>query len=274
MLALNRTSVFAVLILSLFAGVTLGNVYEVIQPDYLPATGCECLAWNAVSPNDPAFQNKVNAMFLAGAPPADAANHCLMPGATAGNGLKDGATFGPVEVSFAGSWCYCKPAAAGATSAAPPVATYCTPPQFTPEQINLQAAGAGVVVASFVTFEPKLSSVPPVVQWGTDASKLTETTSGVSHWYTEPTGSKRTYVMNFVKMSGLKPHTEYSYRVKSGATEGKWSAVFTYRSLYATGVTRIGMYGDMGHSHYNCYDNLLTDCKSGAIDVIAHMGDQ
>ena len=30
---------------------------------------------------------------------------------------------------------------------------------------------------------------------------------------------------------------------------------------YTAGETRIGTYGDMGHSHYNAMGNLLNDCK-------------
>ena len=39
------------------------------------------------------------------------------------------------------------------------------------------------------------------------------------------------------------------------------------------GPTRIGMYGDMGHSRYNAMGNLAADCAEQRIDLIVHMGD-
>jgi len=86
----------------------------------------------------------------------------------------------------------------------------------------------------------------------------------------EPQGTQRTYVLHFVKLTGLQPRTTYHYQVASGSAAGQWSAVFSFRSAYRDGATRLGMYGDMGHSHYNCMSNLLEDCRSGAIDFIAH----
>ena len=52
-----------------------------------------------------------------------------------------------------------------------------------------------------------------------------------------------------------------------------WSALYTFRSTYAAGVTRVATYGDMGHSHYNNNENMLQDCQSGKIDMVLHMGD-
>ena len=82
----------------------------------------------------------------------------------------------------------------------------------------------------------------------------------------------RNYTISFIKLDNLKPATRYSYKVKSGAKDGAWSDVFTFRSL-SDKYTRIGMYGDMGVSEYNNMANLLNDCQSGKIDVFAHMGD-
>ena len=61
------------------------------------------------------IQESVNRLFAEGRPPAGAGNTCLMPGASAGDGLKDGAQEGAVNVSFAGPWCYCTGAVPNAT---------------------------------------------------------------------------------------------------------------------------------------------------------------
>jgi hypothetical protein len=75
----------------------------------------------------------------------------------------------------------------------------------------------------------------------------------------------------YIKFGQLKPRTTYYYKVKSGSDACGYSAVYSFRSGYTTGVTRLATYGDMGHSHYNNVDNMLQDCKAGTIDAIVHL---
>ena len=92
----------------------------------------------------------------------------------------------------------------------------------------------------------------------------------MTHHYTPP---KRDYLLHYVKFEALTPRTTYYYRVKSGSADCAMSKNFSFRSGYRTGETRLGTYGDMGHSHHNNMQNLLDDCTSGKIDGIVHMGD-
>ena len=62
-----------------------------------------------------------------------------------------------------------------------------------------------------------------------------------------------------------------SDKVKSGTSP--YSARFTFRAPYASGATKVAIYGDMGNSVYNNMENLLSDCSRGTIDAIVHMGD-
>lgn len=38
-------------------------------------------------------------------------------------------------------------------------------------------------------------------------------------------------------------------------------------------MTRLATFGDMGHSRYNCMQNVKDDAAKGLIDVVVHMGD-
>lgn len=61
--------------------------------------------------------------------------------------------------------------------------------------------------------------------------------------------------MSYIKFGGLKPRTNYSYKVRSGSAGAQWSRTIRFRSLYTDGVTRVLTYGDMGHTKYNCMEN-------------------
>lgn len=80
--------------------------------------------------------------------------------------------------------------------------------------------------------------------------------------------------MSFVKFTGLEPGQNYSYRVKSGAVDGKWSDTFVFRAAQPNGgASRLAVYGDMGIYGFNNMANLKKDCEEGIIDAIVHMGD-
>ena len=64
----------------------------------------------------------------------------------------------------------------------------------------------------------------------------------------------------------------YTYKVNNGAAAGAWSDEFTFRAPVQSGTTRVATYGDMGHSHYNCMENVKEDGAAGIIDAVVHMG--
>eukprot|EP00656_Telonema_subtile_P040233 TRINITY_DN452_c0_g1_i1.p1 TRINITY_DN452_c0_g1~~TRINITY_DN452_c0_g1_i1.p1 ORF type:complete len:602 (-),score=155.73 TRINITY_DN452_c0_g1_i1:145-1950(-) len=255
-------------LLSLLAlALASANVYDVVLPLYQPAAGCKCASWTSVSSNA-TEQARIDATWLNGKPPADIGNACAMPGASAGEFECDGCTVDKIYNSFAGPWCYCESQGE----------QYCTPPTSVPEQINLQVAAPDVVVASFVTFEarPPLPTETPVAMFGSSETDL-QPVQGVSHLYGHLSQAEHTnYTLHFIKFGDLEPRKNYYYKVKSGLPESQWSAVFEFRAPYASsagGETRIGSYGDMGHSHYNAMGNLKDDCANGKVDAILHMGD-
>mmetsp|Transcript_42180 Transcript_42180/g.75523 ORF Transcript_42180/g.75523 Transcript_42180/m.75523 type:complete len:567 (-) Transcript_42180:138-1838(-) len=229
------------------------NVYDYFMPHYIPGCKGGCASWASV--------RKAASLFADGKVPEEAGVQCAMPGASAGNhecdcAEKNATTY--MEDSYAGPWCYCKDG----------TSEYCTPPNSTVEQLNLQLAASSVVVAGFVTYE-ELPAGPAVAMLGTSVGNM-RLIEGVSHKYSPP---GRTYIMHYVAFRGLTPRQKYYYKVKSGSNACQWTDVFSFRAPYASGLTRIATYGDMGHSHYNNMQNLKADCASGAIDAIVHMGD-
>eukprot|EP00039_Didymoeca_costata_P020714 m.342179 g.342179 ORF g.342179 m.342179 type:complete len:577 (+) comp21074_c0_seq1:121-1851(+) len=251
-------------LLLLAATAAFSNVYDLTFPKYISQCPNGCADWtNVQSPNY--NQSFINGTFIdiAAAQPG---TMCAMPGASAGDHECDCSDKSEVITdSFAGPWCVCKdPGSDG------PFAAYCTPPQSVPEQINLQLAAPNVSVVSFVTYEKMPSAAPSaVVSLNADLSEPINL-EGIAHEL-DVNGTNRTYIFNFIKFAGLKERTVYYYKVKSGTSV--YSDVFSFRTTYSTGITRIATYGDMGHSHYNCMGNLKAECKAGSIDAILHMGD-
>jgi len=156
---------------------------------------------------------------------------------------------------------------------------YCEPPRGVPEQINLQFAAPGVVVASFVTFDPffnPASPSKPEAKFALEGENMTSIL-GLSHHYDKLSKAESTdYTFHFIKFGGLKAGQKYEYKVFSGLEGGEWSEKFSFRapvSADTPAVTRFASYGDMGSSHYNCMGNVLKDCADGKIDAVLHMGD-
>lgn len=254
----------ACLLLALFR-LSSSNMFDVLFPKYTSRCKNGCEVWSNV--NTPSYnQSTVNQMWEKGA--AYASNFCGMPANTAGNhecdcSEKDQYTF--ITDSYAGPWCFCKNPEPGENQTA-----YCDPPKSVVEQLNLQLAGKGVVVASFVTYNEQLPENPPVAMFGQDQDNLNITAKGVTHSYKPP---GREYLLHFVKLDNLEDRKRYYYKVKSGSDSCDWSPVYSFRAPYEDGVTRIATYGDMGHSHYNNMQNMIDDCANGGIDAIVHMGD-
>ena len=278
----------------------LGNLFmfaasnqpDVFFPHYTHGCGSAgCAAWSDILGACKMFADPVPVKF---------SQTCAIPGRAVGDS-PDSSLFRP-EARFddpaaSGPFCFCKTADDAAEKSKPSLtAVNCLPQLFVPEQINLQYGAPDTVVAAFVTYErspPTEASMATLVEAGAasasadasaGASAAAQQLTGVSHWldFTPPgvvnhtpntTWPARNYTMHFVKFTGLKPSTHYTYQVKSGAAEGVWSNSFTFRTARPAPETAIAMYGDMAITHYNAVSNLLADCTSGRIDIFAHMGD-
>ena len=235
--------------------VTIADMYDVLMPRYTPPASCSegCAEWSTHRAS----------LWQADAVPPGAGRSCAMLAKLVGGWHTTGAQSHP-NTSFGGPWCYC-----ASTSAA----VECVAPQATPEQINLQLAEPTVVVASFITYDAEAPTSPPQAKLSVHGEgKPSKLLQGVFHRYSDPANS-RVYTMNFVRFTGLSPRANYTYQVRGGGTDGPWSDTFTFRAPYASGPTRIGIYGDMGHSLHNNMGNLQADCSTGKIDAIVHMGD-
>ncbi len=258
-------------ILSLLLVNVAGNVYDVLMPAYkVNATTCPggCAAWTNLSSNT-TEQAFYDAMWYDGKPPANASNVCAMPAASSGMFECDGCTVDRIWNSFGGPWCYCS-----SPVGAPAGPVYCEPSATAPEQINLQIARADVVVASFVSHDVSFDAAKAPIAEFAKVGETPKTIGGVAHLYEKLTEAEgMNYVLNFIKMGDLEPATEYTYRVQSGQDGAGWSDWFTFRSMATSGPTRLGIYGDMGHSRFNNMQNLQQDCAAGAVDFIVHMGD-
>jgi hypothetical protein len=100
--------------------------------------------------------------------------------------------------------------------------------------------------------------------------QLPSNTTAVTHVYTTP-ANDRTYLMHFVVLKGLTARARYFYKVKSGAADCKWSAVFSFRAGYTAdngGPTKVGIFGDMGVYSWNNMNNLKEDAATGLIDLV------
>ena len=155
-------------------------------------------------------------------------------------------------------------------ASAPAARAYCTSAQGVPEQVNLQLASPSSAVVHFVTFEAELPVAAPTATLSAPHGGG-RTIAGVTHRYT--TSGGRVYFMHFVRLDGLAPRTEYSYSVKSGGRGAAASPPATFRAPYASGVTRINIFGDLGIYTWNALSGLEADCASGAADAVVHLGD-
>ena len=279
----------ALLLIRFFlAGVVLldparADVRDWVSPHHVPNIDtCPggCAPWTNVS-TDPVEQTRIDSFWSSAEAQRSAGSRCAMPAASAGYDLGDGRYIDHIFNSLAGPWCYC----------VDPIDTvprlqYCIPDPARPaavEQLNLQVAAPDVVVASFVTRDTlhTAQTSPPVGQIGSsraDAEK--NPVGGISHFYPAlSTAEGSNYTLHFIKFGGLVPGQTDTYRVKSGnkdESRAEWSTWHEFRAPRAAdqGPTRIGIYGDMGHSQHNPMQNLVDYCHRGDIDTIVHMGDR
>jgi len=151
---------------------------------------------------------------------------------------------------------------------------YCTSTKAVPEQVNVQAATADTVVISFVTFEETMPTSPPIAMVRLAGSTNSfDNITGVTHTHVTAT-KDRTYYMHFVKVTALQPRQAYEYSVKSGGAGATASDTFSFRAHYASGITSIALYGDMGVYEWNNMANLYQECVvDKTVDMVIHMGD-
>ena len=134
---------------------------------------------------------------------------------------------------------------------------YCRSATSVPEQINIQTAGSSGAVVSFVTFEdaaPPASALPSLTISEKEDMSDARNFSGITHTHTTAAGDK-TYFMHFIKISKLPERTRFYYRVL-GPVGTAASPVFTFRSGYSSGVTKIDVWGDMGVYTWNNMGNV------------------
>ena len=82
---------------------------------------------------------------------------------------------------------------------------------------SLQLAGGDAVVISWITFEASNATFPPEVQWSAGAGPVAASgatsTKGATHIHMTAARDRR-YHFHFVKLAGLKPRAQYSYKVR------------------------------------------------------------
>ena len=211
-------------------------------------------------------QASADAKWAAGKAPANAGRNCASPGKAPGQ---------------YGSWCYCKDARKLNLS----TWDYCQAEKAQPEQMNLQLSAEGQLVASFATFGPDELDGNPSCQYALaingseEAAWIQATTNqttviatGVTHAHMSPVGDRTVY-LHFVRLDHLKPRASYTYSCTSGSYNRIWSPPATFRAPYASGETRLAMFGDMGVYSWNNMGNLVRDCESEEIDAVVHIGD-
>ena len=267
-----------------------GLQYDVIEPYRLAPAECTegCMAWGSANAT-------VQGWFRDPSNVAKAGAHCAQPAFAPGIDCELGDNRNltscdektPLSPSYPdlgknGAFCLC----AGYTGVQNGVqqqvfSATCRPQLGVPEQINVQIAAADTVALSFVTFEAagtNTSADTPIAMVGTDPAALSQAFSGVTHLYASnwtrdaPNATGRLYSMHFVKLDGLKERMRYYYKVKGGS--GMWSDVFSFRSGYTSGPTKIDMFGDMGSYAWSNMENLAKECAEGdAADLVVHLGD-
>eukprot|EP00729_Bicosta_minor_P009103 gene9103-12667_t len=246
-------------------GLAAGNMYDITMGNYKTTCSTGCAAWSKAGSlkGVNVTQDQINAFFVGGASYATTASdhECDC-------GAKDQQEY--IYDSYAGPWCFCNE---GSTT----TAAYCTAPTDIPEQINLQVAAPGVIVVGFVTYSTSLTATEmPIAMFGEKGAAPAKVT-GVTHKYSPPgrTGNvsdfDAPYQMHYP--FSVEEGKSYTYKVNNGGAAGAWSDEFTFRAPVQTGTTRVATYGDMGHSHYNCMENVLHDGLDGVIDAVVHMGD-
>ena len=98
----------------------------------------------------------------------------------------------------------------------------------------------------------------------------------VSHDFIRANISRRLLVHR-ATMTGLRPRTEYSYRVGGNLTG--WSAVFSFTSAPVHGAAlanrpvKVAWLGDLGGTNGRSLALMKADAASGTLDAFIHVGD-
>ena len=231
--------------------------YDVLVKHAAPPAG-GCMTWA----DAPA---KHNAFWADGKPPVDAGSFCAQQARGSANKTCAPTTAKP-NIDH-GSICptaYCVSALSGELE-------FCNSALGVPEQVNIQIAGSDAVVLQWITFEVTAPADAPFVTLMGDDGADGIVHRGVTHAHV--TGGKRTYYMHFVRLEDLAPRARYNYTVQSGGAGAVASDVFSFRAPYASGETRIALYGDMGVYTWNNMANLQRENELETADLIIHAGD-
>ena len=279
MLMSSITSAVAMrtLLLGLLPCSSHGYTHDVVLPAHTPWScfSGRCASWSEANATVQAYWNSPTAL-------ASAARACAMP-AKAVQGPLSKACSGAGKPGYAlDGWCLCDTADPATPAWSRGSWSWCKPPADAPTQINLLVINSTALAVNFVTTAPD-SGRPIAELRRADGTGFTASIDGFTTTYTS-TG--RVWLYHHCTLSPLLERTAYEYRV---ATAGHqiWTNWTGMTALYSDGVTRVGMYGDMGppfgaalgHSAPGTFPapmpigNLVDDVKAGRVDFVVHAGD-
>ncbi|TDH69901.1 hypothetical protein CCR75_006261 [Bremia lactucae] len=146
----------------------------------------------------------------------------------------------------------------------------------TPQQFHLAFAGTEPGTGMAISWTSFAEEDAPGVWIGTAPDKLVLDVDGaidIVMYYSD----KKYELYNYhAVVTGLKPYTEYFYKVGS-ETEPKFqSAVSSFRTARAIGDKRpmiVAVYGDMGTEANSIATNKYVNALTGKVEFIYHIGD-
>lgn len=117
-------------------------------------------------------------------------------------------------------------------------------------------------------------STEAMVDLATKAGPPSSPAKGTSKKFVDPGTLHHTQYIHTVRMTGLKPGTQYKYVVGSKA-DNVWSSIFMFRTMRndTDWSPSIGLYGDFGLSNHQSLQRLQMDHSKGMYDAIFHVGD-
>ncbi|KAK2173036.1 hypothetical protein NP493_909g00016 [Ridgeia piscesae] len=137
-----------------------------------------------------------------------------------------------------------------------------------PEQVHLALGdGPTEMVATWVTDS---STKVSIVEFG--LNNLTQVAKGIEEKFVDGGSQKRVLYMHRVKMTGLKPGSQYKYHV--GSSLG-WSDLYTFKAIKngTDWPVRLALFGDMGNENAQSLARLQEETQQGHFDAVFHVGD-
>lgn len=146
----------------------------------------------------------------------------------------------------------------------------CCKTPYTPEQIHIGLTND--LSETTVMWTTLNITANNFVQYGLSANGLSNQADGTFETYT---AAGWLGTLHRATMSGLKPATQYFYRVGS-AVEGHWSPVLTFTTFPAAVASfNVAVLGDMAYDNQSdaTVANLAAAVQAGAVDLVIHVGD-